>query len=135
MQITITDLIELAHGITNCGDLRGVKFSYAAAKSLKAANAELETYNTERLKICAEFALKDDDGAPKMKPEGEGDTAREVFDFGENEEAAKVALNELSGMTVDVPIHQVLLDDMPAEITAGQMSGIFNLIREESAGD
>ena len=74
----------------------------------------------------------DDDGKPII---GGDKKPVQVFDFGDREDAAGVALGELLGMTVEIPIHQINMDSMPDDISAGQLSGIWQLIKDESNDD
>jgi len=67
--MTNQDLQRLLSGINSCGNLKGVKFSYALSKNRKMIMAELETlqeaikpseafaeYDKKRIELCEKFA-------------------------------------------------------------------------------
>src|SRR6185369_2391598 len=112
-------LIELSMAIRECGDLKGVKFAYAISKNLKNIAKELEAVQETIMKLQKEHAQKDAKEEMIIK-----DGKIEMVNLTKfNEE-----YEELMKIENDVTLHKVRREDIPAEITAGQLSGIFDLI-------
>jgi hypothetical protein len=74
-----------------------VKASYAIAKNINSINKELKIFESEKLKIINDFALKDESGNPKIE-----DNAYKIIVGKEEECNSKI--NELLDIEVDVEI-------------------------------
>ena len=74
-----------------------VKASYAIAKNITTINRELKVFESEKMKIINEFALKDEGGNPKI----EGNTYKIIEG---KEEECNSKINELLDIEIDVEI-------------------------------
>ncbi len=157
--ITITrrELLELWHGLPALSNLKGFKLGYAIARTkaklrpeveaLDEAlepDAEFQVYEEKRLALCQKYVQEDGNGNPMIQ------TGQ--FVFGENRakfDAEMAPLSEeyaqaiedrkrqledyTAGLkdTITVEVHQVKLEDVPADVTVGQAEVLFKLIKEE----
>lgn len=74
-----------------------VKASYAIAKNITIINRELKVFESEKMKIVNEFAVKDKDGNPEIE-----NNSYKIIEGKEKECNSKI--NELLDIEVDVEI-------------------------------
>jgi hypothetical protein len=114
-------MLQLYQGLQLCGELKGVKISFALAKNNRKLASEMETLNTELRKLQEENSVKDADGNPIVK-----DGKYEMVDMEKfNEEYKK-----LMDIDVEISLHKIKASDVPVDISASQMSIILDLIEE-----
>jgi len=156
MKIQLSELIELSQGLTAVDPLRGVKFTYAVAKNNIAIRKEIQSckaalketkqhkeYNKKRIEICEKHADKNENGKPIFKGDtysgvvGNKDFEKEIDDLKSKYSNAiserKKAIedyNELLEQEVDVNIHKLKREDLPVDITAGQLTGIMPIVTD-----
>ena len=158
-QITITrqELLELWHGLPALADLRGFKLGYAVARTKAKLKPEVEAldealkpdaafqaYEEKRMELCRKFSIKDGQGNPLI--------SGNEFVFGENRaafDAEMVPLQEeyaeaivdrkkqtedyIAGLkeSMVVEVHQIALEDVPEDVTVGQVEVLIRLIKAE----
>jgi len=151
-----SELAPLHRALTNVGNLKGVKFSYAVAKNMSIIEKELEIIGEtkaakdflefdkqrqeKRLKLLEKHAKKDEDGKPIKKENGDYELesiskfTKEVSALFEIEyEANKEVVDEyqkLLDQEAEIEFHKVKLENVPEDITTGQMNLIFPIIDE-----
>lgn len=109
-------------GMKNCSNLGGVKFSYAIAKNINIIQNELEPLIGEIKKIQDKHAIKDSNGNAAMN--GKQILMRDINEFEKD-------YNELTEIENDnIKLHKIKREDLPKDITSGQLTGIFDLIEE-----
>ncbi len=161
MKLTGSDLVELHVALEAVAPLKGIKFAYGVAKNkyriereLKALQTGLEPsdgykeYEKERMVLCRKHATADEKGVPLT-------VGRAFVGLDENEKfQAKIkALQEehkdaidayqkildeydeaLKG-DFDLKEHMIALENVPEDITAGQLGGIIALIKDGEKSD
>ncbi len=100
--------------------------SYALLKAKRKALAEIEDLEKTRLKLCIQFAIKDEANEPKLTPEGRYEIA-EVEAF--NAEWAKVLAEEVTLTGVRAVTLAELGD---AKITPDELEGLGVFLVENS---
>lgn len=154
-KIKRVELIKLMHGFDMVKDLKGVKFAYAVAKNRRVVEAEVnamqealkptkefEEYDKKRIVICEKYCERDEKGKPLFDAQNNykdvnGNPAFEAEIKVLKEEYAE-ALDERRKTTedynkmleeeIEFTFHKVLQDDLPKDITAGQLSAITLII-------
>ena len=164
------ELEELARGIYDCSSLIGVKFACALAKNKKAIDKEVkllqetlkftknyEEYENKRIKLCDEFATKDENGKPQIKvlgcnvvsgikrEEGEyvfTDENKKMFEeklavlrkeYTEELDERKKQIkefNELLENEADIELYMIAFEDVPQDITTNMMSAIIYIVKD-----
>jgi len=152
--MTNQDLQRLLSGINSCGNLKGVKFSYALSKNRKMIMAELETlqeaikpseafaeYDKKRIELCEKFADQEngkaklvnnnyvfsDENKAKFEKAMEEIKDEEII---KEREAQFKEFNELLKKESDFKPFMIAYEDVPSEITASAMDAIIDLISE-----
>lgn len=115
------ELFNLHNGLQMCGDLKGIKFTFAIAKNLRNISKEVEPLLETLKNLQEEHSEKDEKGNPIII----GNTYKIVDQKKFNEEHAK-----LMDIEVKVDLHKIKRGDLPADISAGQLSMIFSIISE-----
>ena len=148
------DLFKLQNALNNVGRHTGAKFIYSVAKNLKmlesetqnilkavAPSKEYQEYDKKRVEICMKHA-EDDNGKPKFvdgnfiikdrkKFDKEIEQLREEYKDVLKEHDKKVEeYKEFLEEESDYKPYQVSKDDLPPELTANELAGIFDLIKE-----
>jgi len=144
----------LLQGIDAVGNLSGVRFSYCMSKNRKLITAELETlqeaikpkekfleYDKERIALCQKYADKEN-GKPKMENNNFVITDRKEFEkeieklgkkfnavLDEREKQGKEFQELLEKESSFVPF-KLDYEEIPKDITAKQMDGIIELIKD-----
>jgi hypothetical protein len=156
-KITNQDIINLSSGLESVRNLSGIKFAYVVSKNVNKVRSEMEAfkdmttpskefgeYEKERVALCELHANKDEKGkAVIIGNEYDGLTGNKAFD------AQMEVLKEKHKETIDVrqkqiddfnsflkeesklELHKIDVNDVPKDITAGQMSGIQAIITGE----
>lgn len=83
-----------------------VKVSYALAKNINSINKELKIFESEKMKIIKEYALKDEHGEPKIKDN------KIVFSSEEKENECNEKYNELLDIEIDIELRSVSTLDL-----------------------
>ncbi|AQS04796.1 hypothetical protein [Clostridium beijerinckii] len=103
-----------------------VKVSYAIAKNINSINKELKIFETEKMKIIKEYAIKDEHGEPKIKDN------KFVFIEGKEEECDK-KYNELLDIEVDLDVRGINIDKLlnsNVNFTPGELMELDFMILE-----
>jgi len=157
------ELINLYANLKELKELTGVKFSYAIAKNIKIIENEIENinaslkqtkeeeeYNKKYKEICIKHSIKDDNGEPIVKREGNYESYsfdnKELFDIDienlrkENKEVLELIkekeknynkfLNE--EISNDIKLFKIELQYIPENITTEQMNNIFEIVIEDA---
>ncbi len=154
------ELQELLRGIDLAGSLKGIKFAYAMAKNRNLIKQELTTlqeivkpnekyseYENKRIKLCEEYADKDEKGKPKMEILNEAtkeyvisdrkgfdkaleDLRKEYKEVLDERDAQIKEVNELLEKESDLVPFMVEYEDLPQDITGNMLSLIINLVKE-----
>jgi hypothetical protein len=134
MKIKNRDLFRLSAGLAACKDLRGVKFAYACAKNLRKVNALCEDLRAgvSKNKAVQEFEAK----KSALLTEHAQDMAAAVAavkalaDASPEAVAALEEFERLLAEDSDVDIYTIAQDLIPADISAGELDGIMEMIAE-----
>ena len=129
------NLIQLAQSLAQLGNLTGQKFSYCVARNLNLLKPKLKEYEESRLALLESMAKKGKDKKPIMEnvkdqKDAQGNPVQRYVL--EDEEAFSVELKKLNEEEVDVKLFMLDLKDVPQEITTTQMSGVIEIIKEET---
>ena len=106
MKIKLGELKEMVTGLYAIQEKRfPVKISYAIAKNVKKLAEEHADYEKQRIKLCEEFANKDNDGNP-VSVDGKYDIPNDSLkEFNDS-------VNELRDTEIDVDIHSVSFSEL-----------------------
>jgi len=159
------ELFEIAQRIGNVfatlEKVKGAKFQYALIKNIDILQNEIKLiqsaakpsesyseYERLRVKLCEEFSAKDDQGQPKKREVGNGQTE---YDIDTESEVWKTAIEDLKNQHKDVinerdeqiknynemldlestiKFHLMKLEDIPNELDGEQMLAIRSFIAE-----
>jgi len=157
MKLKRIKIIELQHGIQQCGNLRGSKFAYIIAKNLIRIKEEVEAldkvreeskayreYTNKRVELCIKYAEKDEngvalirnnryvgvDGNPEFEKELEvlkGEYKTALDEYDRNVETYNSMLDE----EIEIPIQQIERELIPENITVQAMTMIMPMIKDE----
>lgn len=154
--MTKLEVLNLYQGINRLGRLIGVKFVYAMSKNMKALQAEIDSlqkamemtdefkkFEDARIALINKYAEKDDKGVVKITNneyiigenkavfDAEFETLRQANQaaFDARQEQIK-QYTELLKTDCNVTLFKVKLDDVPKDITAQELNGIYPLIEE-----
>lgn len=110
MEIKLVTLLNAQKTLVELHKQRGLSgvTAYRIMKNAKVIDEEFKSYDEQRVKLCEEFATKDENGKPIIKDDSNYDIS--------NENMAK-CLEELSKLreeTVELPIKKVKLEDIDA---------------------
>lgn len=103
-----------------------VKVSYAIAKNINSINKELKIFETEKMKIIKNYAIKDEHGEPKIKDN------KFVFIEGKEEECDK-KYNELLDIEVEFIVREVNVNELlnsNVEFSPGELMELDFMILE-----
>jgi len=154
--MTRSELLNLAVSFVNVKELMGVKFAYAISRNSKNISEEAEAckssmkrsksfieYDEKRVAICKEYCDKDDSGKPiftddvfvGLKGNDSFDEAVSVLqsEYSEAIEEQKKMVDEYKQFLeeeVEVELYKLKLEDVPEDISVGQLSGIMAIIEE-----
>ena len=119
------EIIALNNGLSNCGNLKGIKFSFAISKNIKALSAIIEPLSETIKKLQDEHAKKDKDGEKITIKKGEIDEIQMV-DLKKFEAEYK----ELMEVENEVSLHKIKSENLPEDIIVAQLNGIMEIIEE-----
>lgn len=115
------EIISLNNGLTNCGNLKGVKFAFAVSKNIKALSAIIEPLSETIKKLQDENAKKD-----KKKEKVVIDGQIQMVDLKKFEAEYK----ELMEVENEVSLHKVKEENIPEDITVAQLNSIMEIVEE-----
>ncbi len=149
------DILILKQGLTMVSGLVGIKFAYGCAKNNSIIQGELEAldkakeptkefaeYDEKRYELAKKHAKKDKDGNPlsennSLIMENQEEWEKIFSDFKKDyteviaqREKQVEEYNKLLEEEVDVKLYQISLEDVPKEITTGQLLVIYPIIKE-----
>lgn len=156
MEITKRDVLILNTGLNEVGHLTGLKFVYAVAKNLSiikdevailqkssSYNEDFITFQLERVKLAEEHAVVEK-GIPQKILDGGNEKfiIEDRVSFNKEFDALKTKhgkaldgrvkqlkdFDKLLDEKVELDIYVISREIIPKEITARQMSNIFNMI-------
>lgn len=154
IKMTNGELYGLAIGCTQVGNLKGIKFAYAVAKTknlikplvealeeVKKPAENFQKFESERIKLCREHAEKDEKGQPKIMGGvyvGLGEEFNTELEKLKEEHKQAIEEREqqmqdyakLLEEEVDVELHKVKLDEVPEDITGKQLEMLMPMIEE-----
>ncbi|PKQ69402.1 hypothetical protein BZG01_00240 [Labilibaculum manganireducens] len=150
------DLFRLQQGLQQVANLRGVKFAYAVAKNIRKVNAECEDIQQgikasddweelekQQREINMYHCKKDESGNPIPDSNGQfiipqerkDDHKKEMETLKEANAEAYTArekqiidYNKSMSDEIEFSLHTIKEEDLPAEITASQLDGIFEMV-------
>ena len=158
--LTKGETLSLFRNLNQLGILTGAKFTYAVARNISLLKGEIEAleksmelpdkfkeFETERIALVEKYAEKDDSGKPKKEATSSGAEQYIMGDekkFEKEFETLKVKHKEAVSLrekqieeytkllTTDseVKVYKVKLEDVPKEINARQMAGIYEIVQE-----
>jgi hypothetical protein len=119
------EIIALNNGLSNCGNLKCIKFAFAVSKNIKSLSAIIEPLSETIKKLQDEHAKKDKDGEKITIKKGEIDEIQMV-DLKKFEAEYK----ELMEVENEITLHKVKIENLPEDITVAQLNGIMEIIEE-----
>jgi len=155
-KITKRQLIDLFEGLQRVGNLTGVKFAYAVSKNLSKMTPEIDAikeaykphidfleYEKKRSLLAKKYSVKVG-GEPQIKTV-QGVNSFVISNKKDFEKEIKVLqkkyktviakrenqlkdIESLFGEKIVIGLHKILVDDVPENITAKQMTDIFLII-------
>jgi len=153
--MTNLELIQLFKGLNSCGNLKGVKFSYAVIKNINKIKPEVEAiektlqfseefgkFDKERIELAKKYAKKDDKGEAEIKNDTYvmEDTTKFDEEFLALKETYKKEIEErekqieeyqnLLKEEAKIELHKVNLENVPEDIETKQMNSIYAIIEE-----
>lgn len=160
LNITKREATELFQNLQSVGNLSGPRFVYVIAKNISILKDEIKALNEaqkptdefmefdkERVELAKQFAAKDKDGKPRTFMDG-NQSKFVIEDIDAFEKAAKKLkkehkeavearekqmedFNKIMEEEIDIHLYGLNQEDLPEDITARQLSGIFLLMNEE----
>lgn len=160
MKIKRKEAVNLFNSFGRLGSHKGVKFAYAIAKNKKKLESEqkaitvaqskiqpkaIQEFDKKRIKVCCEYADKDENGNPKLDKNNYSisEERRIEFDkaidelqkeyepsFKEMENNQK-EFNDFLDEDIEVDLHLIPMSVVPDTITVNEMDIIFPMIVEE----
>ena len=149
------EVINLYRNLNSLGALKGVKFSYGVSKNMNLLKSEVESiekaitaseefivYDKARVQLAKEFAEKNEKGEPIVKGQeyvirDEKKFEKELKKLQEEHkevlEARKQQIDDYAKLLeeeIEVKVHKIKLEDVPADISTQQMNGIVSIIEE-----
>ncbi len=116
--MTKQDIVSLFNGLNNCGNLVGQKFGYCVARNLQILKGEVEKIEDARKALIESYAKKVDG---KFVMEGNNYTF-------EDKESFEKEYQNLLKEEVAITLYYIKLEDVSKEVTAQQISGIYDII-------
>ena len=159
MKLTRQEILNLNQALSSVGNLTGVRFAYAVARSLDKLKPEIEAirkastpkenfvkYDQERVELAKNYAIKVDGKPQTIVLEGrEQYKIQDAEGFNKELEALKVKhkeaideqtkrekdIMEILKEPVEIELHMVDFKYVPQEISTQQMAGILPIVRED----
>jgi len=155
-KITNQDVINLSSGLVGVKNLSGIKFAYVVSKNTNKVNSEMEAfkdmtaqskdfqeYEKERIELVELHAKKDENGKSIIVGNEYQIDNQQAFDaqikvlqekHKEAIEARKKQIDDFNSFLKEeskLELHKIDVNDVPRDITAGQMSGIQAIVTGE----
>ncbi|KKN98405.1 hypothetical protein LCGC14_0144970 [marine sediment metagenome] len=149
------DVLRIAAGLSAVANIKGVKWNYAVARNLRTLEMIVQSlqdaskppeafmaYQKERIDLCIKHAVKDDDGKPQVSNFEYIIQDRVSFDVElkalQDQHADMISAreqqieeyNELLEDSVDINLFLLSPDNIPEEVTGGQLAAIMEIIEE-----
>lgn len=115
------EVINLIRNFGEVKDLQGLKFAYAVARNINILKPEFERYEKDRIALAETCAKKDKDGKPETKDN--------TYVF-EDLKLFQEELQKLNDEAIDIDLYMVDYKDVPTNISAGQLSSIFQIVKD-----
>lgn len=142
MKMTLKKVMEHFNGLNAVGNgAYPISLSYAVSYNLEVLSKELKKYDQARIKLCEQYANKEEDGTPMKITENVNGTAQSVYNISdENRKLLEKDMDELLETEVDLDIRTVKMDvlsrceenaryDIPSVATVNQL--MFMLVDAE----
>ena len=154
--MTKQKLVELYQNLKNLGELKGVKFAYGVAKNIGIIQPEIEAlqkainptedfslFEKERIELAKNHSKKDDKGNPIIENNQfiMEDTEKFSKEFEALKENHKEAIykrekqtedyNNLLKEEIEINLYKIKISDVPQDISAKQLEGIFGIIEND----
>lgn len=101
--------------------------SYAIAKNINYINKELKIFEDEKMRIIKEYAIKDEQGNPKIRENN-------TYEFIEGkEDECNSKYNELLDIEVDLELRQINVNDLfssNTNFTPGELVELDFMLKE-----
>ena len=123
--MTKQDLLNTFEALTKLGNIAGVKFSYFVGRNINLLKPEVVKYNDDRKILLESCSEKDENGKLKTKENGDA--------ILKDTEVWAEKIKELLEEEVNIDLYKININDIPDTITAGQLTGICDLIIGEPA--
>lgn len=152
---TNNDVFSLYEGLSKVGNLPGAKFAYAVAKNQDILKREIDflkktvepspefvEYDKKRVELAKKHAKKDDRNNPVISGNAYDIENQEEFnkelDTLKKEHEAIISQREaqikefeaLLSQENKTELHTITANDLPRDITPGQLSGIIKIIAD-----
>ncbi len=151
------ELFGIMAGLQAVGNLRGVKFAYAAAKNSRIVSEEIKAlqeaskpeegflaFDKARVALCVEHAEKDEAGKPKANGNGYSIAAdrQALFDASlatlrevhaealQRRKDQQEEFDVLLDEDTDVRLHKVAEEHLPEDITGAQLTAILDMVAD-----
>ena len=150
------DILRIANGLSAVADIRGVKWNYAIARNLRTLEMVVlslqdaskppeafAAYEKERIDLCIKHAVKDEEGNPQVSNFEYVLQDRASFDADlkalRDQRADVISAreqqieeyNELLEESIDIDFFLLSPDNIPEEVTGGQLAAIMEIIAED----
>ena len=115
------ELLNLSQTIQSCFNFKGIKFAYAIAKNAKLIQREVEPLVDTIKSLQEQYAEKDADGKAVIV-----DNQYKMADLEKFSTEYQILMN----IDVDITLHKVKQEDLPADISAAQILPIMEMIED-----
>ena len=119
--MTNKEIFVLNQGLNNCGNLKGIKLSFAISKNIKKLIPIIESINETIKKLQDDHAKKDKEGENVVI-----DNEIQMVDLKKFEAEYK----ELMDVENEVDFHKIKSENLPEDITVAQLNGILEIVEE-----
>lgn len=113
------EIYRLVRGLQQCGELKGIKFAYAVAKNLRLLSNDFEVLLASIKKLQEEHAKKNEEGKAIIE---NNDYIMKDFKLFDDD------YQKLMNIENEITLHKIKEEDIPSDITAGQLTGILEII-------
>jgi hypothetical protein len=124
ISITLEQLINSTDGLKGLSQKQlKARSAYAVSKILKAADAEMNTFNETRMELIKKYGEKDETGELKSDEQGNVHIIDEMLSTFNKE------LQELLNTTVDINANKIKIEDIgDVEFTPAEMAQLDDFI-------
>lgn len=112
MKMTLKKAMEHFNGLNVVGNgAYPISLSYAVSYNLEVLSEELKKYEQARIKLCEQYANKNEDGTPMKMTENVNGVTQSVYDISdENRKLLEKEMEELLETEVDLNIRTVKME-------------------------